>query len=157
MDGLQAMRRLRELPQLRSVPIIAVSASATLADQQNSLSGGATAFLSKPIDFDALLAEIGGLLHLRWTPGAPDASEAFASEATLPQPDPAAVAELKELARIGNMRSIRDYADRLAASDPRFEALAQRLRALADSFQSRALAELAQRFERDGVMREEQP
>ena len=145
MDGLEATRRMRELPALREVPVIAISASATLADQQNSLAVGATAFLSKPIDFDALLAEIGALLHLRWTPGG-GAGDSAASDSALPIPDAHALAELKELARIGNMRSIRDYADRLAAQDPRYEALAQRLRELADGFQSRALVELASRL-----------
>ena len=146
MDGLEATRRMRELPALREVPVIAISASATLADQQNSLAVGATAFLSKPIDFDALLAETGGLLHLHWTPGSGAGETGEAPDADLPLPDAEALAELKELARIGNMRSIRDYADRLAAQDPRYEALAQRLRELADGFQSRALVELASRL-----------
>ena len=145
MDGLEATRRIRQLPALQVVPIVAISASATLADQQNSLAGGATAFLSKPIDFDALLAEIGGLLHLRWTPGS-GAEPGDAPDPGLPLPNADALDELKELARIGNMRSIRDYADRLVAQDARYEALARRLRELADGFQSRALVELASRL-----------
>ena len=41
MDGLETTRRLRQLPELREVPVIAVSASASLEDQRDSHAVGA--------------------------------------------------------------------------------------------------------------------
>jgi hypothetical protein len=46
---------------------------------------------------------------------------------------------LHALARIGNMRSIVERADHLARLDPAHQAFAQRLRELAQGFQSRAI------------------
>jgi signal transduction histidine kinase/ActR/RegA family two-component response regulator len=66
MGGQEATRRLRALPEIGRVPIIAVSASATLADQHHSLSAGADAFVPKPVDIDILLQHIGKLLELSW-------------------------------------------------------------------------------------------
>jgi CheY-like chemotaxis protein len=43
-----------------------VSASATSTDQASSLASGANAFVAKPLVFDQLLEQVGGLLKLRW-------------------------------------------------------------------------------------------
>lgn len=66
MDGLSAIRRMREIPMLQAVPVIAASASAASGDRKASLAAGANLFVPKPIDHRALLREIGGLLKLRW-------------------------------------------------------------------------------------------
>ena len=67
MDGFQAIERLRQLPGLADVPVIAVSANASGRDEAGSLAAGARAFLPKPIAMDRLLAKVGELLELRWT------------------------------------------------------------------------------------------
>jgi PAS domain S-box-containing protein len=66
MSGHEATQRLRQTPGLASVPIVAVSASASSADQCNSLVTGASAFVPKPIDVDLLLHHIGELTKLVW-------------------------------------------------------------------------------------------
>jgi PAS domain S-box-containing protein len=66
MDGLEATRRLRRVPGLRSVPVLALSASASEAEQARSLETGADAFLAKPIVVDRLLEHVGRLLRLQW-------------------------------------------------------------------------------------------
>ncbi|MFL6662809.1 MAG: response regulator, partial [Rhizobacter sp.] len=142
MDGLEATRRLRQLPALRDVPVVAVSASASLADQQESIAVGASDFLPKPIDFDRLLASIGNLLHLQWTarPIGGDGPAARDEGEPLLVPPPAEEMKvLVHLAQIGNMRSIRERADHLAALDDAYGPFAGRLRELADQFQSRAI------------------
>ncbi|WP_114973857.1 response regulator [Rhodoferax ferrireducens] len=50
MDGLDAMRRLRELPTFKDMPIIVLSSSASADDQYKSLLSGANAFVAKPIE-----------------------------------------------------------------------------------------------------------
>jgi signal transduction histidine kinase len=66
MDGPDATRRLREQNQWRNLPVILISANATPADEQNCLSAGATAFMSKPVNRDRLLELMGNCLKLRW-------------------------------------------------------------------------------------------
>lgn len=66
MDGVEATAYLRGKPELAHLPIVALSANASLADQDRALSAGANAFLPKPIERDALLAQIGKVLSLTW-------------------------------------------------------------------------------------------
>ena len=66
LDGLQATRRMRQTPGIATLPIIALSASATAADRAAALSAGANAFVAKPLVFDELLHHVGELLKLRW-------------------------------------------------------------------------------------------
>jgi len=66
LDGLAATRRLRSMPELAAVPIIASSANSSGRTEGDSLAAGANAFIAKPIDQHALLALVGQLLQLRW-------------------------------------------------------------------------------------------
>jgi len=147
MGGGEATRRLRQRPEHRDVPIIVVSASATLADQQDSLVNGANAFLPKPVDLGRLLVEIGALLKLTWL------GDARAAASTTGDASPALVVPpaeeidvLYQLAKLGNMQRIRMHADDLEALDDAYRPFAQRLRRLADGFQSRAILEFVSRF-----------
>jgi PAS domain S-box-containing protein len=67
MDGLEATRRIRLLPALRAVPILALSASATSADQVRTMAAGANAFITKPIAHDQLLEQMRAQMGLEWT------------------------------------------------------------------------------------------
>lgn len=67
MDGCEATRRLRNIPALAGVPVIAMSASATLEAEARSREAGANAFIAKPIDHETLLDTIGVLMKLAWT------------------------------------------------------------------------------------------
>jgi signal transduction histidine kinase len=71
ISGLEAISRLRRMPMLASVPIVAISASATPDVEQKALAAGADAFLPKPIDMRALVARTGSMLKLAWVEGNP--------------------------------------------------------------------------------------
>ncbi|HEY2929661.1 ATP-binding protein [Piscinibacter sp.] len=147
MDGLEATRRLRQVPALAAVPIIAVSASASDADRERSLQVGASAFLAKPIEFNKLLKHIGQLLQLTWIhESAPDEPEPIGADAVaaLIAPPAAELEILHRLAKIGNMRSIQHRADHIDTLGAEYHPFAQRLRELAEGFQSRALLALVQ-------------
>ena len=54
IDGLEATRRIRQLPGYSSLPIIALTANAFGEDKARCLAAGMTDFTTKPIDPDAL-------------------------------------------------------------------------------------------------------
>jgi CheY-like chemotaxis protein len=66
MNGVEVTRRLRAMPHTAKVPILIISASATLEDEERALAAGANAFLSKPVDEYELLREVGNALQLEW-------------------------------------------------------------------------------------------
>lgn len=67
MGGVEATRRLREDPDLGAVPVIAISASASLEHRAACLRAGANVFLAKPVSLEALRAHVGQQLGLQWT------------------------------------------------------------------------------------------
>ena len=58
MDGYEATRRIRINPDLKSVPIIAVTSYALAGDESKALAAGCDAYVSKPFSPRQLLAKI---------------------------------------------------------------------------------------------------
>ena len=57
-DGLDLVEWMRQKPEFREIPVIAVTAHALLTEQEQILRAGCDACLSKPIDFPLLRAEL---------------------------------------------------------------------------------------------------
>jgi two-component system cell cycle response regulator DivK len=58
MDGYEATRRIRSKPELRSIPIIAVTSYALAGDEAKALAIGCNAYIAKPFSPRALLAKV---------------------------------------------------------------------------------------------------
>ena len=58
LDGWEASRRLKQAPETRAIPIIALSAHAMAGDRERALAAGCDDYDTKPVDLDRLLAKI---------------------------------------------------------------------------------------------------
>ena len=66
MDGYEATRKIKELPDIRDTAIIAVTASAFEEDKQRILTAGADGYLSKPFKDTELFETIGRLTGAKY-------------------------------------------------------------------------------------------
>jgi len=62
MDGWEATRRLKASDDLRSIPVIALTARAMKGDKEKALAAGCDDYLVKPLDEDELMARIAKYL-----------------------------------------------------------------------------------------------
>jgi CheY-like chemotaxis protein/HAMP domain-containing protein/putative methionine-R-sulfoxide reductase with GAF domain len=63
MDGYQTISRIREEPEYRRLPIIALTAKAMKGDREKCLDAGASDYLAKPVNTEQLLSALRMWLH----------------------------------------------------------------------------------------------
>ena len=63
MDGYQTMAHIREEPEYRRLPIIALTAKAMKGDREKCLEAGASDYLAKPVNTEQLLSALRMWLH----------------------------------------------------------------------------------------------
>ncbi len=162
-DGFEAARKIRyyesrmhqppssvdKLPV--RTPIIAITAKAFINDKQKCLDAGCDDFIPKPVNVDELLEKLQRHLNLKWlyddAKSVADESDGTASP--IESPDPEDLKSLIQFASVGDIRSIRRYADKLEKSEPRLEAFGQRLNLLAQKFQIDKIRKLLNSYKGD--------
>ncbi len=63
MDGYEITTRLKQMPALARVPVIAMTANVMKGDREKTLAAGCDGYISKPIDIDTLPGQIARFLR----------------------------------------------------------------------------------------------
>jgi CheY-like chemotaxis protein len=63
MDGYETMKRVRNVPRLRLLPIVALTAKAMKGDRERCLEAGASDYIAKPVNTEQLLSLLRIWLH----------------------------------------------------------------------------------------------
>jgi len=58
MDGYTLTARIRQLPNMGGIPIIALTANVMKGDREKSLEAGCDGYIQKPIDIDTITTQI---------------------------------------------------------------------------------------------------
>jgi len=58
MDGFEATRRIKEIPEISYVPIIAVTSYAMVGDREKALASGCVGYIEKPFMPETFISEV---------------------------------------------------------------------------------------------------
>jgi len=157
MDGLETARRVRQLPELKDVVLIALSASVFENTQQESLNAGYNHFLPKPIEANQFLEQLRVHLGLEWiyeecsdrqkppTSSLSDATD-FPAYASLSPTASESIAMLVKLAAMGDIEGIFDESAKLESLDHKLVPFVNRLRQLAKGFQLKQIRNILKQY-----------
>jgi len=135
LSGLELAREVRK-SSARDIPIIAISASASVFSREEALAAGCSDFVPKPLRTEELLRAIGRLLNLTWQtvearPAEPSEMPAVTSGLVA---DRARAHELYDLAMKGDVRELLARAEDASANDPAAAPVYQEVQRLARQF-----------------------
>ena len=145
MDGLETAREMRRLHELDGTRIVGTSATVSDSARRDAFAAVCDDFMAKPIGLELLREKIGKHLGLVWEtalPGIP------AAAAPVEAPAPEELAELYELALMGDMQRIRIWAAELEERDHKYSSFAAKLRDLAGNFKAKAIVTLVEQHMR---------
>jgi signal transduction histidine kinase/CheY-like chemotaxis protein len=141
LDGLQLLRRMRRIPSMQHLPVIASSSHVFATDQAQCLEAGANAFLPKPIASEMLMQLLQTHLKLTWL------YESVAAPVTVASIQPVTVATdmvvpsgdhlelLRDLAQSGRLQLLRQKVKELAQENHCSADFVAVIEQLADQFE----------------------
>jgi CheY-like chemotaxis protein len=143
LDGLGAVRRLRDMPETAGLPVIAMSASVPMHEPHKTLAAGFDAFLPKPVLWPELADMLRMFLQIEWVSAMPPAARPLT--VTTPHPPTAVLLPLWELALLGDLSALAEGTDRLEELHESYAPFASQLRQLAERFEEQALLAVLKR------------
>jgi len=151
IDGYQATRRLKYLPEYQDVIIIAVSASVSNDVQIKCQEAGCNAYIPKPIDIDSFLDVLSHYLALEWiyedSPPIPT-TEKLTHQETVPPPMDL-LTKLLEFTLMGKVTKIRKFLKKIEAMDPIYTPFTSVIKQQVNMFQLDEIQKYIEYFLRD--------
>ena len=65
IDGYELTHRLKQMPRLAGVPVVAMTANVMKGDREKTLAAGCDGYIQKPIDVDQLPLQIARFLQAK--------------------------------------------------------------------------------------------
>jgi PAS domain S-box-containing protein len=152
LDGLEATRRLRQLPQLKNMVAIALSANVFESTKQESLAAGCQDFLPKPVQAKQLLESLTVHLGVEWIYEDHECHigvEPNRDRASVVPPPPSEIATLFKLVKMGDIVGILDQAEKLEKLDNKLKPFATQVRQLTKGFKLKQLQGIIQQYMAD--------
>ena len=147
MDGFELIAALSAQPNLKTIPLIASSASVFEVDQHKSLDAGADEFLAKPVQADELLMVLKTYLKLEWQYEAPtelkSANKMLPIEDVSVTPTPEMLAQFADMALSGDLDGIVREAQQL---DSQYQDFTDTVISMAERFQVKQLRTFIQQI-----------
>lgn len=134
LSGLMLISQIRQNPILQDVKIIASSSNAFESAWQQSQAVGCDAFIPKPIRSAELFSALQKLLNLQWLYGNAPAMTKATNSLPLRLPPAPQLLELTHLARIGDVRKIRQILEELQAQDKAYNPFVDKINQLLKRF-----------------------
>lgn len=141
-SGFDAVREMRQRPELKDLLIIAVSASVSDSDRGKSRDAGFDEFLPKPIKLQRLFDLLAAQLGLTWVYAKADS----ACEAPMVAPSSKQLLELYQLVEEGQIFEIQKIAAHLEVENEAYIPFAQQLQKLAKGFDIERIAAFIKQF-----------
>lgn len=148
MDGMEAIQKIRQLPELKDIIIIIISASVYGINQQKSIIAGGNDFIAKPLSTDEVLEKLRFHLELEWEYEMDNLAESSQNQAQAEEieqtvePPTEVVKMLYDLAMMGDVEAIEEQIEQLEQQDSQFAPFIAQIRELAENFQVRQINEL---------------
>lgn len=150
MDGFEAIQKIRTLPELQSVPIIATSANVFDSHQRASQQVGSNDFLPKPFHIEVLLDLLQRHLDLKWnyeTPSSDRTSEVheYCSDPFM-APSPQQAQVLLNLAMMGDIAEILKKLEQLEKEEQQLFPFIDKVRQLVKNFDEEQICQLVGQY-----------
>ena len=153
MEGFEMIKYLKKLPQMKSVVIIASSASVFETDQHKSFDAGADGFLPKPVLSESLLEMLRVHLGLEWiyeeqeeVEIMKDAPQGELAQEEIVPPPAEELALLYDLARKGLINKLIGEVERIEKLDQKLVPFTRYLQNLAKEFQVKKIREFIKQY-----------
>lgn len=150
LDGYAVSQHLLQMPALRDVVIVAISADASFNAREQALRAGCHDFLPKPVMIHDLLQSLQRHLRIDWVYAQDPAAQTQPAgqnpgcdlERVPLRPSLEALAVLYELSMIGDIFGIHDFLNTLERTEPQYAAFIATIRDLAKSFHIAKIQEI---------------
>jgi CHASE2 domain-containing sensor protein/CheY-like chemotaxis protein/nitrogen-specific signal transduction histidine kinase len=148
MNGFDLIEALQQNDKTSAIAIVVASARVFEEDRLKTLKAGASHFLPKPIEFEALLTVLAQALELQWL---------YAEGTEIPTPQPAAPTEmvppgpemiekLYHLSMLGDIEAIEGTLKELVTDNPALSPFANEIQGFAASFQTGKIRQFLKSF-----------